>query len=568
MTGSDGRFVFRRLPGGRYDITAVKPGYLEGQYGRRRPAGAAQTLSLVDGQKVGGIRVYLWRHASISGAVIDEAGEPVVGVQVRAFLRRVMSGRRRFAPDGALGWTDDRGFYRIHGLQPGDYIVAATATQVSAAVSAAQDVRQGAINTALVEDVTAATASGANAIQVGDAVLALGRSAIGPAPSTDGRVFVYPTTFHPNTPNPQRAAVLAVGPGEERGGVDLHLRPVATRRVSGTLTSADGTVGGLAVRLLSEDADDTPLDFEVATTVTGRNGTFVMPAVPVGLYSIRAVRGVMVAGGSLPAATVINTASGATLSVAETFDSRLYVNYSGVRWTSAPVAVGRDDVDGVNLSLQPGLRISGRVEFEGAGARPLSRLAQVPVLIEPSGTTARMAPIPGRFDSAGQFNASGFPGGKYMIRVGAAPAGWTLKSVTFNGVDVLDTPIDLEAGDATGVVFTFTDRPTELTGAVTNATGTSNLDATVLVFPSDVQTWTSAWVDARRFRSVRVEPTGAFRILALPPGEYHVAAIPDELSRDWQDPAFLDALSRAGSQVTLVEGESRTLNLRIREVRQ
>jgi hypothetical protein len=118
------------------------------------------------------------------------------------------------------------------------------------------------------------------------------------------------------------------------------------------------------------------------------------------------------------------------------------------------------------------------------------------------------------------------------------------------------------------VVFTFTDRPTELTGAVTNATGTSNLDATVLVFPSDVQTWTSAWVDARRFRSVRVEPTGAFRILALPPGEYYVAAIPDELSRDWQDPAFLDALSRAGSQVTLVEGESRTLNLRIREVRQ
>src|SRR5215207_8532129 len=36
LTGSDGRFVFRDLRRGNYSITASKPGYADGAYGRRR----------------------------------------------------------------------------------------------------------------------------------------------------------------------------------------------------------------------------------------------------------------------------------------------------------------------------------------------------------------------------------------------------------------------------------------------------------------------------------------------------------------------------------------------------
>src|SRR5580765_8885295 len=59
LTGSDGRFVFRRLSKGSFMLTAEKPGYLHGAYGRRRPGGDSQALILFDGQKVGGIRIYL-----------------------------------------------------------------------------------------------------------------------------------------------------------------------------------------------------------------------------------------------------------------------------------------------------------------------------------------------------------------------------------------------------------------------------------------------------------------------------------------------------------------------------
>ena len=39
LTGSDGRFVFRGFPKGNFLLTAIKPGYLNGAYGRRRPGG-------------------------------------------------------------------------------------------------------------------------------------------------------------------------------------------------------------------------------------------------------------------------------------------------------------------------------------------------------------------------------------------------------------------------------------------------------------------------------------------------------------------------------------------------
>ena len=53
MTGADGRFVFRRLPKGSFVITVVKPGYLEGAYGRRRPGGASIFQQLAADQRGG-----------------------------------------------------------------------------------------------------------------------------------------------------------------------------------------------------------------------------------------------------------------------------------------------------------------------------------------------------------------------------------------------------------------------------------------------------------------------------------------------------------------------------------
>jgi len=131
LADEDGRFVFLALPRGTYTITATKPGYAEGAYGRRRPTGLPQALTLNDDERLGDLKIPIWKFAAVTGRVADEAGEPVIGVAVRALQRTVVAGRERLAP-GPTARTDDRGLYRLASLTPGEYAVAVPTTQVSA----------------------------------------------------------------------------------------------------------------------------------------------------------------------------------------------------------------------------------------------------------------------------------------------------------------------------------------------------------------------------------------------------------------------------------------------------
>jgi hypothetical protein len=123
ITNAGGQFVFRKLAKGAYILQTTRAGYADGAYGRRRPEGSMVSLLVDDGQRVGDVVIPMWKYGAISGNVVDEAGEPLIGVQVRAFQRRMMAGRRRIL-EGPTAQTDDRGFYRIANLIPGEYLIA------------------------------------------------------------------------------------------------------------------------------------------------------------------------------------------------------------------------------------------------------------------------------------------------------------------------------------------------------------------------------------------------------------------------------------------------------------
>src|SRR5262245_2821128 len=46
LADGQGRFAFRDLPKGRYNLSATKAGYVDGAYGRMRPAGPTLPLEL------------------------------------------------------------------------------------------------------------------------------------------------------------------------------------------------------------------------------------------------------------------------------------------------------------------------------------------------------------------------------------------------------------------------------------------------------------------------------------------------------------------------------------------
>ena len=516
LTGPDGRFVYRDLRAGNYSITASKPGYTDGAYGRRRPAGPALWLDLTDGERTSDVVVPMWKHAAISGTVIDEAGEVVVGARVRSWRRAFDRGRDALIATAA-GVTDDRGIYRIGGLVPGDYIVGIAATQVAEGEIWPPD-RPSSISTT----------------NVGPAALV--RTAPVPPPAVDGRLFLYPSTWHPSAASSAQALNISVVSGQERGGIDLQMHPVPSARVSGTVTRAEGAIGGIPVRLVPA-GDEAIEDAGFITGVDG-SGAFVFPAVPAGPYSLRI-------------AATLSTDEKQTLMT--------------TLWAEAPVTVGDSNVDNVVLAVGRAIRITGRLAFEGSKSPP-ARVDRVPLLVE---SVDRRFTFPAgavTVDPGGQFSTGGYPPGRYFVRVSGSPVGWMFKSATYGGRDVSETPIELVSEDV-HVVLTYTDRWTGLAGTVNTPDGRADGDAIVLVFPTDSTLWANYGTTPRRVKSTRTRKTGEFNVNSLPPGTYHVIALPDERAADWMDPAFLAAASRVATQITIGEGEHKTIHLGTQVIR-
>ena len=126
-----GLFEFKDLPAGRYTVSASRSGFLRLQYGQRRPGEPGRPLQIADGERVANADFVLPRSGSISGHITDELGDPLAGVNIYPAQWRYFRGKRRMVPisggsGGGFNQTDDTGYFRISGLEPGDYYVLAT----------------------------------------------------------------------------------------------------------------------------------------------------------------------------------------------------------------------------------------------------------------------------------------------------------------------------------------------------------------------------------------------------------------------------------------------------------
>jgi len=137
-TDSDGRFLLKDVPAGRYKFFTLHAGFVKQNYRSRGSAEDGAVLSLHVGQKVDDVLFRLTRAAVITGILTNENGEPLTGALVAA-LRKftedeiedqgVTATQQRPMNIVGASRTDDRGQYRIFGLNPGEYYVRATFTR-------------------------------------------------------------------------------------------------------------------------------------------------------------------------------------------------------------------------------------------------------------------------------------------------------------------------------------------------------------------------------------------------------------------------------------------------------
>lgn len=236
-TDAAGRFEFTGLPAGRYGLETTKALHLTSRYGSDRSRPPSTQISLTDGRALTNLDLVLPTGSAITGTVMDEAGEPVAGVLIRALKPRG-SAAVRFAA-GAWGATpqrtDDRGRFRLFGLLPGTYFIAASTDGV-----------------------------------------------VGVAQAVDG----WPPTFFPGTAEVSAAAAVRIDPGRDLSGIDITLARPPKARVAGVALDALGEPAR-GTMLLSGSHRSGALLLEPRTATIGADGAFAFSGVPPGDYVVQ-----------------------------------------------------------------------------------------------------------------------------------------------------------------------------------------------------------------------------------------------------------------------------------------
>ena len=549
MADSEGRFFFADLPAGEYFVQATKDGYAPGTYGQRRAWGQSQLLTLAEGERPTDVTLRVWKYGVIAGAVVDEAGEPVVGVAVRALIKDVVAGRTQYGNTESIpelvpaATTDDRGMFRLSQLMPGTYVVVVPSTQTTVPAAFLERPDATLRNELFFAGVNEVAPLGQpRTQQVGDfALMTLNRVLIPPPPSPAGRMAVYPTTYFPAAATAREATPIALEAGAERADVSISVRPVPAVRVSGRLVAPDGSapppttirlVGGAMTDVITSTVPS--IGFETVTGMSDATGRFTLLGVSSGEY---------------------------VLTHANAFLSRAIRQGLPAYWISQRVTVGADDLSDLIVALRPALRVEGRIEYRGGSGAPM-----MPVIMfeTPFGEPGRFA-VEVTKGATLSFSTVA-AGGQYIVRPYEL-GGWFVQSVTLDGRDITDRVFDLQA-DTTSLVVTYTDRPSKVSGIVTDERGAASPTAVVVVFPVDPRRWSGYGASPRTLKSALTTRSGVYTIDHLPPGDYYAIAIGAADIDGWRDPSTLEALANQATRLTVAAGDvPRNLDLRLKAIR-
>jgi protocatechuate 3,4-dioxygenase beta subunit len=341
-----------------------------------------------------------------------------------------------------------------------------------------------------------------------------------------GPRMAYAPVYFPETSDATTATPLRVGRAEEIHGIFMTMRRVPVARVAGTVHSSDGSPFSGTLRLTSRQSLS-----EARVVHPDPDGAFAFDTVTAGEYLLQAIVG---------------------------------TGPSGPEFATRALTVSDRDPEPIVLRTSPGSTIRGRFVLEGDADGTMWGYTASAVPDERAWAPGSSSNLGSPVRNGDAFALNGLAG-PARLQIASEDENWYLKSIVIDGFDAADRPFDFGFGGRayTDVEVTFSRLGASITGTATDARAMPVRDYAVYVFPTDRDGW---FANSRRVRLARAGADGSFRVKALPPGDYWIAAVEriDSTQRagNWDQDLF-DTLSTRAARVTIGESETRTLTLRL-----
>lgn len=347
--------------------------------------------------------------------------------------------------------------------------------------------------------------------------------------ATDG----FAPTYYPGTASPASAQPIAVKPGVDATNVSFAMVTTRVGRLSGRVVTSSGEPpSGFMLMITLTDGTRGLWGMTEATGVQP-DGSFLTHPLPPGAY------------------TIIARQPGPRGGTGSNEIARMDITTNG------------EDVENLLLTTGPGGIIRGRIVTDDGTVPPFeTREVRVIPLVEDlsRGGMAPMQPDTVRADWSFELNGLSdrirlaWAGGKQGVN-------WSLKSALKDGVDLADTPIEVLPGQVVdGVEIVITAKVTEITGMVLDERGQPTTDATVVFFAEDKSRWTAG---SRYVRITRPDTEGKYRARLTPGADYLAIVVRTIEDGRYSDPAFLETVAPRATRLTIGEGETKLLDLRV-----
>jgi len=247
-TDDSGGFTFPKVPVGRYTITVQRDGYLPLSAGRIGAYKMPPIFTVSSGQTISSFIFTLTASGVVSGKVKFDDAEPAVNVAIQLYRSYYDRGHHGYAA-AASARTDDRGEYRLHGLEPGSYYVAALYQAPPRPAGAEEQAKTDAQGNPLPE-------------------------------------LSYAVTFFPEAQKMADAVPVKIAPGEEVAGIDIFLTLVHTVRVRGQVIGGiqGSVIASPNVTLRWNDPDNTASVSAPINVTLDKEQNFEIQGVTAGPY--------------------------------------------------------------------------------------------------------------------------------------------------------------------------------------------------------------------------------------------------------------------------------------------
>ncbi len=498
---TSGQFAFTGVPGGRVQVTASRVGYFDYDNLWNGEPEEPQWQTIAAGQRIQGVRIALFRGGVVAGRVLDEFGEPAVGVEIEVLRKEPgnSGGGVRATSSPITPTTDDTGAFRAWGLAPGDYLIGARPNRFVADTPMDEEARRQG----------------------------------------------YAATYFPGTPSLSNARAVRVEPGRETAGVSFGLVIVPLATVRGVVQLPPETPGraiNLGVGLVAPQRLD---GFVTRGARPDNDGSFEIPRLAPGTYQVSA-RHIQQGGveywGTAEIEVNGSDLDGVALPMRAGAIVRGRVRSESGEPVGVPVMVALNQADGGRAPMPRPARTysDGSFRLEGVFGTQHVRVVEA--------RTIPGAEAPG-------INV------RTLQDVTAATrqlTTWWVKSIMLNGRDVTDEPVTFAGGEVM-LDVTMTNRAASVRGTVTWNRTRGGRRPAVVVFVDDDSMWGRP---SRRIGASEVDEAGRFDVRGMAGGESYLAIAVEGAARAViARPEMLQALRPFATPLRIDEGGMHELAL-------